>query len=116
MNERATSAVEFEERHAANGARIGVARLNAEKTLNALTIEMIELMRERLTAWAADPGIALVALEGAGEKAFCAGGDLHALRASVLAHRASPGRDDIRANTYALDFFSREYRLDYLIH
>jgi enoyl-CoA hydratase/carnithine racemase len=114
--ERATRSVDFEELRARNGARIGVARLNAEKTLNALTLEMIDLLGERLAAWAGDPGIALVAMEGAGEKAFCAGGDLHALRASILEHRASPRRDDIRANAYALDFFSREYRLDYLIH
>ena len=116
MNDSVTSIVLFEERRATNGARIGVARLNAEKTLNALTLEMIDLMSERLGAWAADPEVALVVLEGAGEKAFCAGGDLHALRASILEHRASPRRDDIRANAYALAFFSREYRLDYLIH
>jgi enoyl-CoA hydratase/carnithine racemase len=114
--ERVTSAVLFEERRAENGARIGSARLSAEKTLNALTLEMIDLMSERLTAWAGDPGIALVVLEGAGEKAFCAGGDLHALHRSMLEHRGSASRDDIRGNAYALAFFSREYRLDYLIH
>ena len=75
-----TGIVLFEERRTDNGARIGVARLNAEKTLNALTLEMIDLMSERFAAWAADPGVALVVLEGAGEKAFCAGGDVHALR------------------------------------
>src|SRR4029077_6598025 len=73
VNERATSVVEFEELRAGNGARIGIARLNAEKTLNALTLEMIDLMSERLTAWSANPEIALVVMEGAGEKAFCAG-------------------------------------------
>ena len=113
---RALNAVVFEERRADNGARIGVARLNAEKTLNALTLEMIVLLNERLTAWAADAAVALVVLEGAGEKAFCAGGDLHALRASILEHRASTRSDDIRGNAYALEFFAREYRLDYLIH
>jgi enoyl-CoA hydratase/carnithine racemase len=34
----------------------------------------------------------------------------------MVAHHASAHRDDIRANPYALDFFSREYRLDYRIH
>ena len=111
-----TSVVLFEERRADNGARIGIARLNAEKTLNALTLEMIDLMSERLAVWAKDPAIALVVLEGTGERAFCAGGDLHALRGSILEHRASARRDDVRANAYALAFFSREYRLDYLIH
>lgn len=109
-------AVIFEEVPTAGGQRIGVARLNAEKSLNSLTLEMIDLLGERLPAWAADPGIVLVMLEGAGERAFCAGADLLKLHAACLAHRESPQRADIRANGYALDFFAREYRLDYLIH
>ncbi|HEX7954050.1 MAG TPA: enoyl-CoA hydratase/isomerase family protein [Burkholderiales bacterium] len=109
-------AVVFEEKIAANGARIGVARLNAEKTLNALSLEMIDLLAERLTAWAADPAIAIVVLEGAGEKAFSAGADLHRMHQAMLAHHASAQRDDIRGNAYAAAFFGHEYRLDYAIH
>jgi enoyl-CoA hydratase/carnithine racemase len=108
--------VVFEEKAAANGARIGVARLNAEKTLNALSLEMIDLLAERMATWAADPDIALVVLEGAGEKAFSAGADLHKVRETMLAHHASAQRDDIRGNAYAAGFFGREYRLDYTIH
>ncbi|MBI3526409.1 MAG: enoyl-CoA hydratase/isomerase family protein [Betaproteobacteria bacterium] len=111
-----TLPVVFEEKNAANGARIGVARLNAEKTLNALSLEMIDLLAERLTAWAADPGVALVVIEGAGEKAFSAGADLHKVHEAMLAHHASAQRDDIRGNAYAAGFFGREYRLDYVIH
>ena len=40
--------VVFEEKIAANGTRIGIARLNAEKTLNALSLEMIDLLAQRL--------------------------------------------------------------------
>jgi enoyl-CoA hydratase/carnithine racemase len=100
----------------ASGHRVGIARLNAEKSLNALTLEMIDLLAAGFAAWAADDGIALVVLEGAGERAFCAGADLTRLHQACLAHHASAARDDIRANAYALDFFSREYRLDYAIH
>jgi len=77
---------------------------------------MIDLLFERLSAWAADPGVAFVVLEAAGEKAFCAGADLHKLYSTMVDHHASAQRDDIRGNAYALAFFSREYRLDYLIH
>ena len=108
--------VVFEEKAAANGARIGVARLNAEKTLNALSLEMIDLLAERMATWAADPDVALVVLEGAGEKAFSAGADLHKVRETMLAHHASAQRDDIRGNAYAAGFFGHEYRLDYMIH
>lgn len=106
----------FEEIPTAGGQRIGVARLNAEKSLNSLTLEMIDLLSERLPAWANDPDIVLVMLEGAGERAFCAGADLLRLHGACVAHHASPAKQDIRANDYALAFFSREYRLDYLIH
>jgi len=106
----------FDELPTTGGARIGVARLNAEKSLNALTLEMIDLLAARLRQWSEDAAIALVILEGAGERAFCAGADLHRLHASMNAHRAAPDRDDIRGNAYALDFFTREYRLDYFIH
>lgn len=116
MTETRTQPVLFEERRTANGARIGVARLNAEKTLNALSLETIDLLSERLSAWAVDPGVALVVLEGAGEKAFSAGADLHKVYETMLAHHASAQRDDIRGNAYAAGFFGREYRLDYTIH
>lgn len=110
------AAVLFEELPCAGGQRIGVARLNAEKSLNSLTLDMIDLLFERLTPWAVDPDVVLVMLEGAGERAFCAGADLLRLHAACLAHHDSAQHADIRANTYALNFFAREYRLDYLIH
>jgi enoyl-CoA hydratase/carnithine racemase len=116
MEERVAAPVLFEERSADNGMRIGVARLNAEKTLNALSLEMIVPLAERLGAWADDSSIAVVVLEAAGEKAFCAGGDLQRLYDAMREHHASTARDDVRANRYALDFFSREYRLDYVVH
>ena len=116
MTEPRTQPVLFEERRADNGARAGVARLNAEKSLNSLSVEMIDLLLGRLSAWAVDSGIAFVVLEGAGEKAFCAGADLHNLYRTMVEHHTSAQRDDIRGNAYALAFFSREYRLDYLIH
>ena len=116
MSASLPSAVVFQEIPTTGGQRIGVARLNAEKSLNSLTLDMIDLLSERLPVWAADADIALVMLEGAGERAFCAGADLLKLHAACVAHHASPQRDDFAANQYALDFFAREYRLDYLIH
>lgn len=116
MDSNLTAPAVFEERKAINGARIGVARLNVEKTLNALSLEMIDLLGPQFSRWAADPGIAMVVLEAAGEKAFSAGADLHRMHKAMLEHHASPQRDDIRGNAYAADFFGREYRLDYAIH
>ena len=106
----------FETLIAENGCQIGVITLNAEKTLNALSLDMIDLMAEQLALWSTDDNIALVLMQAAGEKAFCAGGDLQNLYQSMLTHHASVDKDDVRANQYACDFFNREYRLDYLIH
>jgi enoyl-CoA hydratase/carnithine racemase len=106
----------FEELTAANGKRIGVATLNVEKTLNAISLEMVDLLDAQLRAWAADPQIAMVLLQAAGEKAFCAGGDLQGLYRTMLDQHASDQHEDIKSNTYACEFFEREYRLDYLIH
>ncbi|WP_312327015.1 enoyl-CoA hydratase/isomerase family protein [Stenotrophomonas sp.] len=111
----AEAPVLFEEQHAANGKRIGIATLNAPRTLNGFSLPMAHLLHERLTAWAADDGIALVVLQGAGEKAFCAGGDLHSLYQSMLAYRDA-GHSDVRDNGYAAEFFDVEYRVDYAIH
>ena len=116
MESNVTAPVAFEERATAGGGRIGIARLNAEKSLNALSLEMIDLLGPRFARWATDSGIVLVVLEAAGEKAFSAGADLHRMHEAMLEHHASPLKGDIRANAYAADFFGREYRLDYLIH
>lgn len=53
-----------------DGARIGIATLDAPKALNALNLPMIEVLGEQLHAWARDPGIVCVLLRGNGAKAF----------------------------------------------
>lgn len=107
-----TEVVLFEERVADNGARVGVATLNAPQTLNGLSLEMVDRLDAQLQAWARDPAVAVVILQGAGERAFCAGGDLHGLYASMQEYQGQGPW----ANRYARDFFEREYRLDYRIH
>ena len=55
---------------------IGVATLNSEKSLNALSLAMAEKLLPQLKKWADDDKVACVWLQGSGEKAFCAGGDI----------------------------------------
>lgn len=100
--------VSFSTRAAENGKLIGIAQLNSEKSLNALSLPMVELLEPQLKAWRDDPQIACVWLEGAGEKAFCAGGDIVAMYKAMA---AKPGEvvPEVEA------FFTREYQLDYLI-
>jgi enoyl-CoA hydratase/carnithine racemase len=89
---------------------IGHARLNSEQTINALNFDIVRPLQEALTAWAADSRIACVVLDGAGQKGFCAGGDIRFLRDGALAYPA-PG-----PNPLMEAFMSEQYRLDYTIH
>ena len=102
----------FEELTCANGTRIGVATLNAPKTLNGLSLDMTRMLATRMDAWARDPELAVIVLRGAGDKAFCAGGDLHTLYRSMLENKGAP----MGAASYPGTFFSEEYALDYRIH
>jgi enoyl-CoA hydratase len=53
--------------------------LNRPKALNAITLGMTVTMTEMMRAWASDPAVGVVMLDGAGERGFCAGGDIRAL-------------------------------------
>src|SRR6201985_3639675 len=57
----------------------GIIRLNRPKAINAMTLEMSEGVDRALDQFEADPEVALVLLEGAGERGLCAGGDIRGL-------------------------------------
>src|SRR5215469_15473039 len=63
----------------------GIIRLNRPKTINAMTLEMSEGIDRALDQFEADPAVALVLLEGAGERGLCAGGDIRGLYESSKA-------------------------------
>ena len=104
-----SAVVVFKELPAAQHRKIGTAELNVPATLNSLTTEMVEQLLQQLLVWQSDSSVVCVMISGSGEKAFCAGGDVQALRNSSL---ATPGGPCVEAE----NFFAREYRLDYLIH
>lgn len=90
------------------GRRLAVATLDSEKSLNALTLPMVEALLAALNAWADDDSVVAVLLRGRGERAFCAGGDVRKLTEAA--------RAGIADATLAAEFFAREYRLDHAIH
>ena len=57
----------------------GVIRLNRPKAINAVTLEMFREIDKALDQFEADPEVAVILLEGAGERGLCAGGDIRAL-------------------------------------
>ncbi len=78
--------------------------LNRPKALNALTLDMAVTMTASLRAWAGDPAVAAVLIDGAGERGLCAGGDIRAL------YDAAKSKGDLPAR-----FWASEYHLDVLI-
>lgn len=104
--------VDYQVLDTAGGRKIAVAILNSPKTLNSLTLDMCRSLSRQLALWEQDPAIALIVLRGAGDKAFCAGGDLHGMYQGMLDNPTG----DAWANQHARDFFDVEYRLDYRIH
>src|SRR5262245_8542919 len=56
--------------------RAGRITMNRPKALNALTYTMVETIGTALLAWRDDPAVELVLLDGAGDRALCAGGDV----------------------------------------
>jgi len=57
----------------------GIIRLNRPKAINAVTLEMFREVDKALNQFEADPAVAVIVLEGAGERGLCAGGDIRAL-------------------------------------
>ncbi len=101
------SPVIFTEHKSNNGKTVVQVTLNSKKSLNALTLEMIEVLAPKLKAWEDDDSVACVVLDGAGDKAFCAGGDIRKLYMGMIGE-GEPG--------FCETFFTEEYQLDYAIH
>ncbi|WP_110630835.1 enoyl-CoA hydratase/isomerase family protein [Salinicola salarius] len=111
--------VRFDTLSTADGYRIGVITLDAPKSLNALSLGMIDALQARLDAWAADEAIVAVWLEGAGDKAFCAGGDVIALYRAIVEGRTNADPEAVahrNDESFVARYFSHEYRLDHAIH
>ncbi|KAJ0399672.1 hypothetical protein P43SY_000045 [Pythium insidiosum] len=79
---------------------------NRPQVLNALTLPMVHHLTKRLHKIEANENVNAVIFSGAGDKAFCAGGDIRSLYDN--------GKDPATRHA-ALDFFRHEYRLNYFL-
>lgn len=84
--------------------RIGLITLHRQAALHTLTQAMCEQIFQKLCLWEQDREIAAVMIQGVGERAFCAGGDIRALYHA--------GKENWQR---AQQFFWQEYRLNYKI-
>lgn len=89
---------------------VGRITLNRPKSLNALDLDMVRQITTILEQWRDDDRIRAVYMDGAGERAFCAGGDIKNFYKAGMAYRK--GRIDLDTATL---FFQEEYELNRLI-
>ncbi|HUB97491.1 MAG TPA: enoyl-CoA hydratase/isomerase family protein [Stellaceae bacterium] len=87
---------------------LGIVTLNRPQVLNTISLEMYREIDPALLAWREDPSVMAVLTRGAGDRAFCAGGDVVAV---YRARSEPPGPDDYKAL-----FFAEEYRLIRRVH
>lgn len=108
----------MDEIHFEQKGSLAIVTLNRPKALNALTLDMVRAFAPRLEAWEEDPEIAAVLIKGAGEKAFCAGGDVRAAWDAGREFAPAGGYDPMSAPEDCLPrrFFLEEYRLNRRIH
>jgi len=82
-----------------------IVTLNRPGALNALSLGMILRLRTLFAEYSANPDVFCVLIRGAGDKAFCAGGDIRALYQSFKT-----------GGSLHKEFFAAEYPLDYLLY
>ena len=83
---------------------VGHITLNRPRALHALNRAMCEAMIEALLAWRSDDAVRSVLIDHAGERGFCAGGDIR-----MIAESGAGDASEAKA------FFMVEYRLNHLM-
>ncbi len=89
--------------------KIGIMTLNSANTMNAVDLEMVNLIDDVIAKWQANDDIVAMVMHGAGDKAFSAGGDIRKLYGSMQAK----GDEHLK---YADSFFIGEYSKNYRVH
>lgn len=95
-----------------NRGAIGLITLNRPKALNSLTRDMCNAVTAQLSAWETDPRVRVVVVAGAGEKAFCAGGDV-----VMVANAIKAGTEDGHMffhDEYLMNIAIKEYPKPYV--
>ena len=79
--------------------RVGRILVNRPGALNALDLSMLRAIDAALEAWREEPHVHAVVVEGAGGRAFCAGGDIRAVRTE-----ATDGDADAVTTCFATEY------------
>jgi enoyl-CoA hydratase/carnithine racemase len=92
---------------------LGIITINSEKSLNALSLEIVKSLQDILEQWKDNSKVTCIFLQGAGQKAFCAGGDIRQVRSAIEEYKQI---DPTQVPPICEEYFITEYSVDYLIH
>lgn len=87
---------------------LGRLTLQRPEAINALDLGMVQTLTAALEAWRTDTDVQIVLLDGAGDRGFCAGGDVRALHAQIVSGHPESTAEFFRAE-YALNAMIAEY-------
>lgn len=90
-----------------NDNGVATLKLNNPRALNSINLNMVQLIHKELKRWETDDRVQLIIMEGEGERAFCAGGDIKSLYKANIDEEVKAG---------AIQFFKEEYELDAYIY
>lgn len=95
---------------------LGRIELNRPESLNALTDTMVHAIHQTLNEWASDSRVKTVAVTGAGDRAFCAGGDIVSIHADAVSGQPPQGTRSARfwSDEYALNLAISRYPKPYI--
>ncbi len=92
-----------------NGGQIGILALSAPERINAQNLSMVRQMTRALQQWQQRTDVLAVVLMGAGERGFCAGGDLKALYYAMTQPERITEGEAFFAEEYALCQMIRDF-------
>ena len=102
----------IKEHKRSDGTILAEILINNPKKFNVLDLDIISSLKKHLEKWNNQKDVALVYIHSAGEKAFCAGGDVKSLYYEILKckkEKTDPGVE-------AQKFFGTEYQMNFLMH
>ncbi|MGQ8363879.1 enoyl-CoA hydratase/isomerase family protein [Glaciecola sp. 1036] len=101
-----------ERKRRTDGSSLLIISLNKPQALNALDLDMVQELQRLFDAARNDDSVSMVFIQGSGEKAFCAGGDVVSMYKAMQQETLEPNK----APNFIQAFFTQEYQLDYCIH
>ena len=111
MRENQQNCVQVREHKKPDSSILLEIELNNPKKLNVLNLDIIYNLNKTIKAWQNRTDLSVVFIHSAGEKAFCAGGDVVEVYSKILEYR-NKGLDPALA---VKDFFQTEYETDYML-